>query len=87
VAATLLDYYTDRPYDETPNTQIVSMLNRPLIERENQYGFKWLKDDVWIYPVQYFASFDHKNLRVIPHENAYAYHHFCGSWTSRGTAQ
>ncbi len=79
----LLNYYDNRPYDETPNTQIVSRLNKPFIESENKYGFTFLKNDVWIYPVEYFASFDHKNLKIIPHENAYTYHHFCGSWLGR----
>lgn len=79
----LLKYYDNRPYDETPNTQIVSRLNKPLIERQDKYGYTYLRDGVVIYPVEYFASFDHKRLKVIHHPNAYAYHHFAGSWTGR----
>lgn len=79
----LLDYYDGRPYDETPNTQIVSKLNKPLITGQSRFGYKWLKDDVWIYPKEFFASYDHFNLKIIPHPNAHAYHHFAGTWLGR----
>lgn len=78
----LLDYYMDRPYDETTNTQIISALNKPLIERES-YGHTYLKDGVVIYPVHTFSNFDHQNLVPIPHKDAYAQHLYAGSWLGR----
>lgn len=79
----LLDFYSlERPYKEVTNTQIITLLSRPWIERE-AYGFRYLKHDVVIYPKDYFAPFDHVNLRVMPTENTYTMHHFAGTWTGR----
>jgi len=80
----LLDYYSiDRPYSERTNTQIITELNKPWIERQS-YGHTYLKEGVVIFPVSTFASFDHINLKKIPSDDAYAYHLYAGSWTSRG---
>lgn len=79
----LLDYYTNRAYNEQTNTNIITQLSRPLIVRENEYGFRFLEDDVVIYPIHTFCSYNHQKLEIIPHEDAYAYHLFAGSWTSR----
>ncbi|QSF43541.1 glycosyltransferase family 32 protein [Paenibacillus tianjinensis] len=79
----LLDYYKDRPYGENTNTNIITQLSKPLVIRENEYGFRWLKGDVTIYPVSYFCSFQHQKLEIIPHKDAYGYHLFLGSWTGR----
>lgn len=78
----LLDYYTDRPYSEITNTQIITALSRPLIERES-YGHTYLKDGVVIFPRETFCPFDHQRLSANPTENTYAIHHFAGSWTNR----
>ncbi len=79
----LLDYYLKIDLQYTPNTQIVTDLSYPLIIREEN-GFRYLRDDVVIYPVEVFAPYDHHNLCPTPTENSYAIHHFCGSWLGRG---
>lgn len=78
----LLDYYMKLELRYIPNTQIVTDLSYPLIVGEGN-GFRYLRDDVAIYPIETFAAFDHHNLKPMPTENSYAIHHFCGSWTGR----
>jgi mannosyltransferase OCH1-like enzyme len=79
----LLSYYNGKEYSEHTNTNIISQINKTLLERENEYGYKYLKDGVVIYPVSHFCSFDHQKLEIVPHTDAYAYHLFLGSWTTR----
>lgn len=78
----LLSYYDNRSYSETTNTQIITNMNKPLIERKS-HGFTYLRDGVVIYPVHTFANFDHKKLVPIPHPEAYAHHLYAGSWLGR----
>lgn len=79
----LLKYYDNRTYSENTNTNIITQLSKPLIVRENQYGYRWLQDDVWIYPVETFCPYDHVNLRPLPTNNTYAMHLFAGTWKGR----
>lgn len=85
----LLNYYhttTFNPNCLVPNTRIVTALSRQFIERQN-YGFTYLRDGVVIFPVTYFAGFDHQQLKPILTEDTYSIHHFCGSWLGRDTSQ
>jgi Mannosyltransferase OCH1 and related enzymes len=79
----LLGFYEGREYNEETNTNIITSISRGLMIKEDKYGFKYLKDDVVIYPVFTFCSFNHQVLEPIPHPDAYAYHLFLGSWTGR----
>lgn len=83
----LLNYYHTvgfNPNYLVPNTRTVTALSRPLIERQN-YGFTYLKDGVVIFPVTYFAGFDHQQLKPILTEDTYSIHHFAGTWIGRDT--
>jgi hypothetical protein len=46
-------------------------------------GYRYLKDDVIIYPSVFFAPFDHLKLKPLPVKNTYTVHHFAGSWKDR----
>jgi lipopolysaccharide biosynthesis glycosyltransferase len=78
----LLRYYETAPFDCVPNTQVVTKLSRPLLERE-VYGFKYLQGGVVIYPIDTFCGYNHQELRPIVTENSYATHWFAGSWLGR----
>ncbi len=78
----LLRHYEAAPFDCVPNTQVVTRLSRPLLERE-VYSFKYLRDGVAIYPVDTFCGYNHQELRPIVTENSYATHWFAGSWLGR----
>lgn len=81
----LLLYYQNaefNPHYLTPNTHIVTDLSQHLIERTD-YGFTYLKDSVVIFPITYFAGWNHQLMHPIITEDTYSIHHFCGSWTSR----
>lgn len=80
----LLNYYKDRHFNPDkliPNTKIITKLSKPLFIKDED-GIIYLQDDVRIYPVETFCSFDHKILQPIITPNAYAYHLFAGSWTN-----
>lgn len=79
---TLLDYYRDRAFERVPNTQVITQLSQPLVQK-HENGFRHLAGDVVIYPVETFCPFDHANLRPTPTENSYAVHHFAGTWLGR----
>lgn len=86
--AFLLDYYKTAnfdPHNLTPNTQIVTALSRSLVERQ-KYGFTYLKHGVVIFPVTYFAGFDHQQMKPIVTEDTHALHHFAGTWLGRETS-
>ena len=78
----LLDHYAFANFDPIPNTQVITQLSQPFVERR-LYGFRYLRDGVVIYPVDTFAPFDHINLQPMLTENTYARHLFAGSWTGR----
>lgn len=79
----LLDYYDTAEFDGvTPNTQVITRMSQPLIESHDD-GYRTLRDDVVIYPIDYFCPFDHVQLRPTPTERTHAVHHFAGSWTGR----
>lgn len=78
----LLDYYDTAELNNVPNTQIITKLSMPLVEK-HENNFRLLKDDVHVYPVDVFCPFDHVNLKVLPNKKTYAMHHFQGSWLNR----
>jgi hypothetical protein len=78
----IMRYYENAvfdPYRLIPNTRIVTALSRPFIERQN-YGFTYLKDGVVIFPITYFAGYDHQQFKPIVTEDTYSIHHFAGTW-------
>lgn len=78
----LLRTYSDRQFSTVPNTNIITDISKPLVVKEEN-GFRYLRSDVVIYPVETFCPFDHKNLRPTPTENSYTIHHFAGTWLNR----
>jgi lipopolysaccharide biosynthesis glycosyltransferase len=81
----LLDYYETQEFDiknMRPNTDVITELSRPII-KSSKDNYVILENDVHIYPVEYFCSFDHVNLKVIPTDKAYTHHLFFGSWLGR----
>ena len=80
----LRNFYLSAPYDGwTPNTQTITRLSQPWLERE-VYGFKYLRDGVVIYPTDQFCGFNHQAMKPIITPNSYAIHLFSGSWLNNG---
>lgn len=82
----LLDHYERKVFDggKEPNTQLVTRLSQPWIERQEN-GFTYLRDGVVVYPTEYLAPFDHHKMVAMPTENTHAAHLFLGSWLGRST--
>ena len=78
----LLSYYSKAKFDMTANTKIITAMTKPYVEKEEN-GFTYVKQDVVIYPTDYFCPFDHKNMKPMMTENTYTIHHFCGSWLDK----
>lgn len=78
----LLSFYDTAKFGTTPNTQTITKMSQSwILMHEN--GFRLLKEDVVIYPIETFCSYDHKNLKAIPTNNSYAVHLFAGTWVGR----
>jgi lipopolysaccharide biosynthesis glycosyltransferase len=75
----ILDYYNAKTFAPVPNTQFITELFKLFIQKRVN-GKIILENDVHLYPQSYFCSFDHKKLRVIENQGAFAYHLFNGSW-------
>jgi lipopolysaccharide biosynthesis glycosyltransferase/GT2 family glycosyltransferase len=78
----LLSYYDDATFKQVPNTNIITEMSLPLVEKQED-GFRYLKDGVVIYPVETFCSYDHIKLQPTPTANSYAVHLFAGTWKGR----
>ena len=78
----LINHYTTAKFGVTPNTQTITELSKPFVQK-HENGHRYLSGGVVIYPVETFCPYDHKNLIPIPTENSYAIHHFAGSWLGR----
>lgn len=78
----LLDHYAFANFDPVPNTQVITQLCQPFIEKR-LYGFKYLQNGVVIYPIDTFCGYNHQELKPIITENSYAVHHFAGTWLGR----
>lgn len=83
----LLSYYKDRPFINTagtmeliPNTEVITEITR------NEYGLKsgnftqLLRDDINIFPSEYFCPKNWLTKELHVTENTYIIHHFSGSW-------
>jgi lipopolysaccharide biosynthesis glycosyltransferase len=79
---TLLNYYSNVTFNSTPNTQSITKISRPFIEKQDM-GFTYLKEGVVIYPVKTFCSYDHRNLKPILTNESYTIHLFAGTWLGR----
>jgi len=62
-----------------PNTQIVTKLSLPLVERAEN-GTRYLRDGVVIYPNETFCPYEFRGRGALPTENSYACHMFSNSW-------
>lgn len=78
----LLNYYDNATFNTTPNTDIITKMSSNLVEKM-EYGFRYLKDGVVIYPVDTFCPFNHQSMVANPTPNTYAIHHFSGSWKTK----
>jgi mannosyltransferase OCH1-like enzyme len=78
----IMDWYAGARLTMTPNTQTVTQLSKPYIEKK-VYDFVYLKNGVVIYPQDVFAPFDHRLMTPTPTEHSYAIHHFAGTWLGR----
>jgi lipopolysaccharide biosynthesis glycosyltransferase len=79
---TLLSYYDKAKFTTVPNTQIIpGQMRHMFIESKNGIGL--YQNDLHVYPVETFCSYDHNNLKITPTENSYAVHHFAGTWLER----
>lgn len=77
----LLDYYNFAELNEISNTQIITILSKPwIVERNEEENYTYLRDGVVIFPISFFASFDHQKLMIKYTDEAYTYHNFAGSW-------
>lgn len=86
----ILDYYNEQPfimengkYNLLPNPKVITPI---LIEEyglilENRY--QNLKDELIVYPMEYFCAKDWQSGRISTTEKTYTIHHFSGSWYSR----
>jgi mannosyltransferase OCH1-like enzyme len=76
----LLDWYKDGKFEKVPNTWLITTLSQPWIEKKEN-GFTYLKEDVIIYPIEYFDPYDWGFINTPITENTYTIHHFMGSWS------
>lgn len=85
----LLKYYDKRPFvrwngrlNKTPNTIIISkMLKKRGVVLNNCYQV--YKDQLHLFPKDYFCPKSYKTLEIELTENTYCIHHFAGSWTKK----
>jgi mannosyltransferase OCH1-like enzyme len=86
----LLDYYTDRSFfdengnmDLTTNVSIITSISRKEFGLRGKNQFIILKDNVYIYPSDYFCPINSKTKKILMTENTHTIHHFNGSWLDR----
>lgn len=85
----LLSYYNnakfikeDGSFDTTTNVKIISNMT------QNKYGVilnntkQILKDNIYIYPFDYFCAKNQITGKIEKNQNTYTIHHFSGSWLS-----
>lgn len=83
----LLDDYKKRhfikpngEFDYTTNVVRITTLSKKFFNFDPQKNYQILKDDVVIYPKDYFCPKSCKNFEINLTKNTYTIHHFNGSW-------
>lgn len=83
----LLDDYKERRFikangeiDYTTNVAKITALSKEFFNFDPQKSYQILKDDVVIYPKDYFCPKSCQNGEINLTENTYTIHHFSGSW-------
>ena len=84
----LLDDYKERRFikangeiDYTTNVAKITTLSKEFFNFDPQKNYQILKDDVVIYPKDYFCPKSWQNGEINLTENTYTIHHFNGSWS------
>jgi hypothetical protein len=83
----LLDYYDNKKFilkngklNTTPNTEIITQITSNFYGWIPKNEYQVLKDDIHIYPIDFFCAKDWRTGNILVTEQTYTIHHFAGSW-------
>ena len=83
----LFEYYKNRPFirengtmDLTTNVFIISDISGESLIGKGIITSRYLKNDVHIYPNDYFCPKDYSTSNITLTKNSHTIHHFAGSW-------
>lgn len=86
----LLDNYTNKKFvlgdgrlNIQPNTQIITEITINKFSWSNENTYQVLKEDLNIYPFDYFCAKNWRDGKVYITDNTVTVHHFSGSWHTK----
>lgn len=75
--------FTDGSYNTKPNTQMITEITTMKFGWEKENRYQVLKDDLNIYPFDFFCAKDWRDGKLYITDNTVTVHHFSGSWHTK----
>lgn len=86
----LLKYYNDATfinedgsYNMRTNVNIITEITRNEYNWKAEKHIQVIKDDLYIYPAEYFCPYNWQTKKMNLSKNSYSIHHFNGSWLNK----
>jgi mannosyltransferase OCH1-like enzyme len=73
----------DGSYNTIPNTYLVAEFTKKAYGWEPKDAYQVLKEDLHVYPFDFFCAKDLRTGKICANENTYTIHRFSGSWKSK----